>query len=696
MNPKAESQPIGGSADLIWLRHRQRLLQTLLVAMFVLFAANAAYRWTMDHSYRIPWPAYGVLAICFVLNRLGRSHLAATITVLLIPAFVAVSAVAPIQQRHPVFLGFLVLDLILASLLLSWAATAGVVVLNVGLLITVSLAVPNLGSSGVVPGITALCAVAGCLILLGLRFRDRVETERRQELLASDTRKSVMLETAMDAIFTIDGPGRIVELNPAAERMFGLVRGQAIGREMAELIIPPSLRAAHRAGLARYLAAGPGPMIGRRLEMRGLRSDGTEFPCELAIAAAELPSGPVFTGFIRDLSERKAAEGRQAGLEGQLRQSQKMQAIGQLAGGVAHDFNNMLQVISGYLLIAIDDLKARAPEVVPDLTEAAQAADQAGELTKRLLAFSRRQVLALEVVEFNEVLTSILSLVHRALGEQIELEFHPGSGLPTVKVDRSQVQQVVLNLCLNARDAMPSGGRLILETELVEVPESFVADHPWATAGSYLAMVVADSGTGMSPETERRIFEPFFTTKENQGGTGLGLAVVYGIVEQHRGFIRVDTEVGEGTSFRVYWPVSGEPSLPRPAEDGTAPPGGTETILVAEDADAIRTLAERTLGAAGYRVITAANGKEAVKRFQEDPSRIDLVLLDVVMPKLGGRAAFELMRAAKPGLRGMFLSGYSASEISEEWLLAQGCELLAKPITSQVLLRRVRAALDRA
>ena len=505
-----------------------------------------------------------------------------------------------------------------------------------------------------------------------------------------------MLETAIDAIITLDGSGRIVELNPAAERMFGLVRDQVVGHDMADLIIPQALRAPHRAGLARLVATGQGSILGRRLEMRALRADGTEFPCELVIAATQLPSGPIFTGFVRDLSERKAAEGRQAALEEQLRQSQKMQAIGQLAGGVAHDFNNMLQVITGYLSIAIDDLKTTAPDVVPDLTQAAEAAERASELTKRLLAFSRRQVLQLEVVDFNEILTSILNLIRRALGEQVELEFHPGAGLPTVKVDRGQVQQVVVNLCLNARDAMPAGGRLILETELVEVSESFVADHPWATAGSYVAMLVADSGTGMTLATERRIFEPFFTTKENQGGTGLGLAVVHGIVEQHRGFIRVDTEVGEGTSFRVYWPASGETALPRPLEDNTTPSGGTETILVAEDADAIRTLIERTLGAAGYRVITAPNGKEAVKRFQEASRRIDLVLLDVVMPKLGGRAAFELMRAVKPGLRGVFLSGYSASEISEEWLLAQECELLAKPITPQVLLRRVRAALDRA
>ncbi len=373
-----------------------------------------------------------------------------------------------------------------------------------------------------------------------------------------------------------------------------------------------------------------------------------------------------------------------------------MEASVQLAGGVAHDFNNMLQVITGYLSLTIDNLTTRAPDLVPDLTKAADAADRASELTRRLLAFSRRQVLQLEAVDFNEVLTSILSLIRRALGEQIELEFHPGAGLPTVKVDRGQVQQVVLNLCLNARDAMPSGGRLILETELVDVPASFVADHPWATAGSYVAMVVADSGTGMTPETERRIFEPFFTTKADQGGTGLGLAVVYGTVEQHRGFVRVDTELGEGTSFRVYWPVSGAPALVRPLEDIAPPAGGTETILVAEDADAIRSLVERTLGSAGYRVITAANGKEAVKRFQEDVRRIDLVLLDVVMPKLGGRAAFEIMRAEKPGLRGVFLSGYSAAEISEDWLAAHGCELLAKPITSQMLLRRIRAALDRA
>ncbi len=505
----------------------------------------------------------------------------------------------------------------------------------------------------------------------------------------------MMLQSAMDAIITLDRAGTVVDANPAALRMFGYTREGLVGHDMAERIIPARQRNAHRAGLERVAGTGQSQLAGRRLELRALRASGEEFPCELTIGFAQLTTGPMFTGFVRDLTEREEAASRHAALEEQLRQSQKMQAIGQLAGGIAHDFNNMLQVISGFVAMSIDDLQKGAPVAVSDLQQAAQAADRASDLTRRLLTFSRQQFLSLEVVDFNEALTSSLAIVQRALGEHIELEVHPGVNLPTVKLDRGQFQQVVLNLCLNARDAMAEGGRLIIESELVDVPASFVTDHPWAKAGTYVAMVVADSGTGMTPEVLARIYEPFFTTKELGGGTGLGLAVVYGIVQQHRGFIRVDSSPGEGTSFRLYWPVSGEQATKPDASEAPPPRGGTETILVAEDADAIREYIARTLSGAGYRVITATNGKDAVARLAEDPSRVDLVVLDMVMPKVSGRAAFLTMRASRPDLRGIFLSGYAADELSEQWLAEHQCALLAKPIASRTLLRRVREALDR-
>ncbi|MBL8959965.1 MAG: PAS domain S-box protein [Gemmatimonadetes bacterium] len=685
--PRWADDPIGS-------RHRRRVLWQVLVSLLVLFSLNAAVRFAADPGYRIPWPGYAVLLVALVLNQRGYVTLASILTVLLPPAFLAAAFLGSAPQRPPVAVVYLLLDLILGSILLGGTATITLGVLNIVLLLVLDFASPTLRASGVVDIVLLLFVMTTVLLVFGLRVRARLEAERDAALVESNTRMTVMLESAMDAVISLDANGRIADVNPAAVRIFGYPREAMIGHDMADLIIPAEQRASHRAGLARVVATGTSRLGGQRLELRACRADGTAFPCELTIAVAHLSSGPMFTGFVRDLSEREADRARSAALEEQLRESQKMQAIGQLAGGVAHEFNNMLQVITGFLSMAVDDLKTKAPEAVSDLTQATEAAMRARDLTRRLLAFSRRQVLNLEVVEFNEALSASLTLIRRTLGEQIELEFHAGARLPTVRLDRSQLEQVVLNLCLNARDAMPDGGRLILETEVVDVPESFVADHPWAQPGTYVAMVVADSGNGMLPEVAAHIFEPFFTTKGLRGGTGLGLAVVYGIVEQHRGFIRVDTAPGEGTSFRVYWPVSGELPTARAAPEVDAVRGGTETLLVAEDADAIRELVSRATSAVGYRVITARDGREACARLAEHVDAVDLVILDMVMPRLNGRGALEEMRRQRPDLPCLFLSGYSASEVTEQWLKDNGCTLLHKPVTPQALLRAIRTTLD--
>ncbi|MBL8981286.1 MAG: PAS domain S-box protein [Gemmatimonadetes bacterium] len=685
--PRWADDPIGS-------RHRRQVLQQVLLALIVLFALNAVVRLAMDPAYQVPWPAYGVLLAALLANARGYVTIASVITVLLPPAFLAAAFLTASPQRHPVVLAYMLVDVLLASILLGGTATVAMGALNIGVLLLLNAVSPVVHDSGVVNAMFLLFVMTTILMVFGLRMRARLEAERDAALVESNTRMSVMLESAMDAIITLDTRGHVADVNPAALRIFGYTREQMVGHDMADLIIPGAFRARHREGLAVVAATGISNLAGQRLELRALRADGTSFPCELTFAIAQLGSGMMFTGFVRDLSEREAASARAAALEEQLRQSQKMEAIGQLAGGVAHEFNNMLQVITGFLSLAVEDLKAKAPEAVNDLTQATDAAMRASDLTRRLLAFSRRQVLNLEVVNFNEALSASLTLIRRTLAEQIELEFHPGAFLPTVRLDRSQLEQVVLNLCLNARDAMPDGGRLILETEVVDVPESFVADHPWAQPGTYVALVVADSGAGMEPEVAAHIFEPFFTTKGLRGGSGLGLAVVYGIVEQHRGFIRVDTAPGEGTSFRVYWPVSGEEATPRPTRDYEVVTGGTETLLVAEDADAIRELITRAATNAGYRVISARDGREASARLAEHRDEIDMVVLDMVMPRLSGRGALEEMRRLRPDLPCLFLSGYSAAEVTEEWLRAHHCRLMLKPVTPQALLRAIRATLD--
>ena len=395
-----------------------------------------------------------------------------------------------------------------------------------------------------------------------------------------------------------------------------------------------------------------------------------------------------------DISDRKAAEEERDRLETQLRQAQKMEAVGQLAGGIAHDFNNLLQVINGYAELALADLPAehaargrrtRSPERQPR-----------GRSGPELLAFSRRQMLSPEAVDLNETVKDLLQMLDRVLGENIETRFTPAASLPAITADRGMVEQVVMNLCVNSRDAMPNGGTLSLETAEAVIDQSFVDRHPWATLGRYVRLSVADSGTGMDANTLERAFEPFFSTKPPGAGTGLGLATVYGIVKQHRGIVRASSEPGRGSQFHVYFPISA-------AVEGAAvdPPavhiaGGHETILLAEDDVAVRDLAQQILTKAGYQVLVAANGREAVSLFARHVADVDLLLMDVVMPDLGGIEAVELIRKIRPEVPAILASGYDDQAVAAATVADQGLGLLRKPFGRAELLRAIRQALSAA
>ena len=395
----------------------------------------------------------------------------------------------------------------------------------------------------------------------------------------------------------------------------------------------------------------------------------------------------------RFIAERKHAEQEKAQLEDQLRQSQKMEAIGRLAGGVAHDFNNLLQVITGYTDLAGDELEDGHP-ACESLREVGKAAESAAALVGQLLAFSRRQIMRPEDLDINEVVVGLMKMLERVIGEHIRLELIRGHRLDSVHADRSMIEQILMNLSVNARDAMPAGGCLTIETENVRVDAEYCEAHPWAKPGRYVLLSVTDTGFGMDEDTLQRVFEPFFTSKGLGKGTGLGLATVYGIVKQHDGMITAYSEVDKGTTFKVYLPVNER----RAATIGTkiegAVLGGTETILLAEDDDSVRELARTMLQHAGYAVLAARNGHDAVNLFAEHCKDVDLLILDVVMPGMGGREAYEQIKAQRPDIPALFASGYSENAIHTNFVLEESLTLIQKPFGRRALLRAVREALD--
>jgi signal transduction histidine kinase/CheY-like chemotaxis protein len=389
-----------------------------------------------------------------------------------------------------------------------------------------------------------------------------------------------------------------------------------------------------------------------------------------------------YRGVDRDITERKS-------LEAQLHHSQKMEAIGQLAGGVAHDFNNQLQAILGYAHLLLNrDLSNQ--EVRSHLVEIRKAAERAGALTKQLLAFGRRETLQPRILDVGRLIEDMTGMLRRLIGEQIELTVSTGRPKFGVHVDPGQIEQVVMNLSINARDAMPGGGTLRIETGDVSFDDAFCHSNPWARPGDYVRIRVTDTGTGIAPELRDRIFEPFFTTKAVGEGTGLGLATVYAIVDRHEGLISVESEPGKGSTFLVCFPASSQPpeaSAPDMAPE--RPTGGTGTILVAEDDAIIRELTEEVLSEAGYDLLLARDGAEAIRLLKEHGGRIRLALLDVVMPEMGGREVHEFIREHQPGLPVLFCSGYSYSALERGRLPAGAANLIQKPYTPDELLAKI-------
>jgi len=510
---------------------------------------------------------------------------------------------------------------------------------------------------------------------------DRKHAE--QALAASEEQMRGMLDAMSAGVLAIEPETlTITYVNPAAAALLGYPPEDIIGRPWAQF--------------ARFAEpwtsqAREEPRVDSvRDTLRA--AGGRDVPVLMSVSRAHLGGRQFILQSMIDLSSLQAAEEEKARLEERLLQAQKMEAVGQLAGGVAHDFNNLLQVMNGYTELALDDLPEGDP-VGEKLQEVAKAGERAAQLVGQLLAFSRRQIMRLEVVDLNEVVTELLKMLARLIGEHIRLQFAPGHDLSPIRADRGMVEQVIVNLCVNARDAMPDGGDLQIETAIVTIDPGQFRAHPDVEPGPYVLLTVTDTGHGMDATTLSRVFEPFFTTKEVGRGTGLGLSTVYGIVRQHGGLVQAYSEVGIGTTFKVYLPAAQHRAKEAAPELEGPLPAGSGTILFAEDDGTVRGLTVQVLRAAGYTVLSAADGRQAISLLQRHGPAIDLLLLDVVMPGLGGRAVMEHARRMGLDTPVLFASGYSDNAVHTNFVLEEGLRFLQKPYRHADLLRRVHQAL---
>ena len=516
-------------------------------------------------------------------------------------------------------------------------------------------------------------------------FQDETDRARTETQLAG------LLEGAPDAMVVVNEAGVVQLVNRQAMALFGYAREELLGQQV-EILVPDSVRGLHPGHRAGYLADPQVRPMGANLELVARRKDGSEFPVDIALSPVTTDEGLLVVAAVRDISERRKGERERAELETQLRDAQRMESVGRLAGGIAHDFNNVLTIIRGRAELMLIDMPSSAPER-SDLEQINTAAGHGATLTSQLLALSRRQVVQPIVLDLNETVAKLAPILHRLLGDNVQLATALDANLWSVQVDPGQLEQVIINLAINARDAMPNGGRLTIETTNVDFDEEYVRHHEGVVPGNHVQLAVTDSGLGMDAEILGQIFEPFFTTKEPGRGTGLGLATVYGIVRQSGGSVRVHSEPGRGSTFRVYLPrAQGVDVGDRSAEAALPLVGGSESILVVEDDDRVRALLRAVLERYGYRVVEAEHGAAALEVAANQPP-FDLLVTDLMMPNMNGWELAQRLRAMNPDLRTLYVSGYAESAVIDQGILDPDVQFLAKPFSPEALVRKVRGIL---
>jgi PAS domain S-box-containing protein len=515
--------------------------------------------------------------------------------------------------------------------------------------------------------------------------RDMTEALRAQQnLLESEQLARGIIKTALDAFVQMDESGCIIDWNSQAENVFGWSRAEAIGRQLVEMIVPEQHRVAHRAGLERFLHTGEARILGRRMEIEALRRDGREIKVELSITELKRRDGIVFNGFIRDLTDKLTAEDR-------IRHAEKMEAVGQLTGGIAHDFNNILTVITGTIEILAEAV-AGQPQLAAITGMIDAAASRGAELTQHLLAFARKQPLQPRETDINTLIIDTAKLLRPTLGERIEIESVFEDEVCAATVDPNQLATALINLALNARDAMPNGGKLILETGFVVLDDNYAGSNEDVRPGRYAMIAVSDTGVGIASDILDKVFDPFFTSKGPGKGTGLGLSMVYGFVKQSAGHIKIYSEEGHGTTIKMYLPpgtgaaVAAEPIVP-------AVEGGHETILVVEDDRLVRDYVLTQLHSLGYVTLEAANAAEALALIEAN-RHFDLLFTDIIMPgAMNGRELADEIERRRPGSKVLYTSGYTENAIIHHGRLDTGVLLLAKPYRKSDLASMIRMAL---
>jgi two-component system, cell cycle sensor histidine kinase and response regulator CckA len=517
----------------------------------------------------------------------------------------------------------------------------------------------------------------------------RAEVERRarvqQSLELSEQRYRLLSETVPMGILISDERGKIVHANAQALHMFGYERGELMG-EIVDALVPERLRHSHRLQRSGYMKEPDTRPMGLGMELFGRRKDGTEFPAEISLGPLVTKEGVLISTTIVDIAARKKREE-------QVRLSQRMEAIGKLAGGVAHDFNNLLAVILGCCDVVLDALLPKHP-ATKKVEMIRQAGSSAADLTRQLLAFSRQQMIQPRVLDMEEAVEKVREILCRVVGENIEFKVSVQASLGHVMADPVQIEQILMNLAINARDAMPQGGRLTIEARDVELDDSYTGQHQQVVPGRYVMLAVGDTGSGMDLETQMRIFDPFFTTKELGKGTGLGLATVYGIVKQSGGYIWVYSEVAKGTVFKIYFPRAEESvQITKQGESETTDIRGSETILLAEDTESLLEMGREYLESVGYTVLAASSGKKALQHAKDFPGPIHLLLTDVVMPGMSGPELADHMASLRPAIKVIFTSGYTDETIARQGLLNPAVAFIQKPYRPKALARKIREVL---
>ncbi|MDK1022848.1 MAG: PAS domain S-box protein [Gammaproteobacteria bacterium] len=514
---------------------------------------------------------------------------------------------------------------------------------------------------------------------------------------ATQAMYQLLADNVQDIIWTTDLDLNFTYLSPSVEGVLGYTPEEGLGTPFNALIQEETkiyLMEHLETQLSSY-AYEPNPDANTVLELEVTKKDGSRIQIEIKASFMRDENGKAYgvVGVARDISQRHQAEKDRKKLESQLQVSQRMDSIGQFAGGIAHDFNNLLVAILGYSDLALNQ-QGLSPEAREFVGEIKAAGERAAALTQKLLTFSKRQFIEPMPINVNDLISELQKMILRLMPENIELDFRLASDIGTIMADPGQIEQILINLCLNARDAMPSGGKLRIETAAVTIDEDFVSQHSWSTQGTFMHLSVSDNGTGISAAALEHIFEPFYTTKPEGEGTGLGLAVVFGIVQQHRGFINVYSESGMGSHFNIYLPTVEEtPSQNSPSVSAKSQ-RGSETILLVEDNEHVRKLANRILSDHGYRVLEAADGPEALVIYEQAADGISLVLLDVVMPKMNGEEVMMAMKDINPNPCILFASGYSPMGVHTSFILEKNYNLIQKPYSPAQLLDQIRNLLD--